>query len=368
MPYSPANNCIGASKQNRQSLNAPDKADVRKAALRLSKNTRANGADPVRSLLQLLTTFPPFVALLATMITAFLHGYWWVVVLLAPLAAGLLVRLFIFQHDCGHGSFFQSRSTNDFLGRFLSIFTLTPYGHWKQSHAVHHATSGNLDRRGWGDVPTITVSEYRALSPLNKLGYRLFRNPFIMIFLGAPVNFIVLQRIPFGRGFRERASRRSILGLNLALVAAFGAPMLLIGATPVLSTYLPVMIIAAWIGGWLFYVQHQFEDTYWAIDKDWDFYEASLHGSSYLILPRILQWFTGNIGLHHIHHLNSRIPNYRLQSCLDNAPELAKIARGVTLRDSLKGFRLALWEEKERKLISFQDLGQSKKREKAPLR
>ena len=308
-----------------------------------------------RSLFQLITTATPFLALLVVMASA-TEGRYWLTLLLAIPTAGLLVRLFIIQHDCGHGSYFKSRAANDLLGQVLSVLTLTPYTEWKQSHAAHHATNGNLDRRGLGDVDTMTVGEYEALSPARKLGYRLFRNPLIMVLLGAPINFLVLQRLPTGRAFRDHTSRRSIMALNLALVVVFGLPMMMIGVVPVLATYLPVMIIAAWIGNWLFYVQHQFEDTYWAPDGDWNFHAAAIRGSSYFHLPPILQWFSGNIGLHHVHHLCSRIPNYRLQTCMDIAPELDQFTKRITLRESLACWRHSLWDEQRSLLVRFRDL------------
>lgn len=321
----------------------------------LSRQFRAFGADWKRSLFQLITTATPFIALLV-MMHAVSPGHYWLALLLAIPAAGLLVRLFIFQHDCGHGSFFKSRAANDALGRVLSVLTLTPYGHWKQGHAAHHASSGNLDRRGRGDVEILTVAEYEALSPLKRLGYRLYRNPLVMVLLGAPINFILLQRLPRGRSFRERDARHSILSLNVALVVVFGLPMMMIGVVPVFATYLPVMILASWIGNWLFYVQHQFGDTYWERDSDWNFHTAALRGSSYFELPPVLQWFSGNIGLHHVHHLCSRVPNYRLQLCLDSAPELHRIAKRITLRESLGCWRLALWDEQRRLMVGFRDL------------
>ena len=321
----------------------------------LQRQFKAYGCDLKRSLFQLITTATPFIALLVVMATA-TQGRYWLTLLLAIPTAGLLVRLFIIQHDCGHGSFFKSRAANDFLGRALCILTLTPYGHWKQGHAVHHASTGNLDRRGRGDVETLTVSEYQALAPVRQLGYRLYRNPFVMVLLGAPINFLLLQRLPTGRAFRDPHSRRSIMSLNIALVAAFGLPMVIIGVVPVLATYLPVMIIASWIGNWLFFVQHQFEDTYWERDGDWNFHTAALRGSSYFELPPVLQWFSGNIGLHHVHHLCSRIPNYHLQACLDTAPELHRLAKRITLRESLGCWPLVLWDEQSRQLVRFRDL------------
>jgi omega-6 fatty acid desaturase (delta-12 desaturase) len=325
------------------------------SAQMMSRQFKAYGSDLKRSLFQLITTAAPFLALLVVMATA-TEGRYWLTLLLAIPTAGLLVRLFIIQHDCGHGSFFKSRAANDFVGRALCVLTLTPYGSWKQGHAAHHASNGNLDRRGRGDVEMLTVAEYQASAPLKQLGYRLYRNPFIMVLLGAPINFILLQRVPTGSAFRDRTASRSILLLNVALIVVFGLPMAVIGVVPVLATYLPVMIIASWIGNWLFYVQHQFEDTCWERESEWDFHAAALHGSSYFKLPPILRWFSGNIGLHHVHHLCSRVPNYRLQACLDAAPELDRIAKRITLRESLGCWRLALWDEQSRLLVRFRDL------------
>ncbi len=311
--------------------------------------------DNRRSVIQLITTLVPFFAFLAIMIASLQYAYW-ITLLLAVPTAGLLVRLFIFQHDCGHGSFFSSRLANDSLGRFISIFTLTPYDHWKRSHAMHHATSGNLDNRGQGDVPTITVDEYLAMSPLKQLGYRIFRNPIFMIMIGVPINFIFLQRTPLGSDIRNVGALRSIFGLNLMMLLVFGGAMMAFGVVPVLVVYLPVIILASSIGGWLFYVQHQYEDTYWARKEDWDFHKSAVTGSSYYELPRILQWFTGNIGLHHIHHLCSRIPNHRLHDCCEEFPELEKISKKITLRGSLDCWRYSLVDEKNGVMIGFREL------------
>ena len=321
----------------------------------LSRRFTTYGADIRRSIFQLVTTATPFIALLAVMAWESRDRYWLTLLLAIP-AAGLLVRLFIIQHDCGHSSFFRSRAANDFVGRALSLLTLTPYHSWKRDHAAHHASTGNLDRRGRGDVKTLTVAEYQASSPLRKLAYRLFRNPLVMVMLGAPINFILLQRFPKGYELRNRQSLRSILLLDLALLVAFGLPCVLFGARLVFGTYLPVMIIASWVGNWLFYVQHQFEDAHWERDGDWNFHEAAIVGSSYFKLPPVLQWFSGNIGLHHVHHLCSRVPNYRLQACLDAAPELDGIAKVITLRESFGCWRLALWDEHRGRLVGFRDL------------
>ncbi len=318
----------------------------------LAQRFKAYRADAKRSISQLLTTATAFFALLVIM-GAVSQSRYWLTLLLAVPAGGLLVRLFIIQHDCGHGSFFRTRAANDLLGRGLSVLTLTPYGSWSQGHAAHHASTGNLDRRGRGDVETWTVDEYRASPPLRRLLYRLYRNPFLMVGVGAPINFIVLQRLPV---HANGDSRRSILALDLALVIAFGLSCVTFGAVRVVGTYLPVIVIASWIGNWLFYVQHQFDRTEWERAADWNFHVASLSGSSYFKLPPILQWFSGNIGLHHVHHLSSRVPNYHLQACLDAAPELDPLTKVITVRESVACWRLALWDEHRRALVGFREL------------
>jgi len=318
----------------------------------LARRFNAYRADAKRSIFQLVTTGAAFLALLVVM-GAMSQSRFWLTLLLAVPAGGLLVRLFIIQHDCGHGSFFKTRAANDLLGRALSMLTLTPYGSWSQGHAAHHASTGNLDRRGRGDVETWTVDEYLSSRPLKRLFYRLYRNPFLMVGLGAPINFIVLQRLPL---HANADSRRSILALDLALAVVFGVSCATFGVVRVLGIYLPVIVIAAWIGNWLFYVQHQFDRTEWARDGEWDFHVASLSGSSYFKLPPILRWFSGNIGLHHVHHLCSRVPNYHLQACVEAAPELDGVTQVVTLRESVACWRLALWDERRRVLLAFRDL------------
>jgi omega-6 fatty acid desaturase (delta-12 desaturase) len=304
---------------------------------------------------QLITTAAAFMASLLIMGSQADDRYWLTLLLAIP-TGGLLVRLFIIQHDCGHGSFFKTRVTNDFVGRALSVLTLTPYGSWSQGHAAHHASTSNLDRRGRGDVTTWTVAEYQASGPFKRLSYRLYRNPLVMVGFGAPINFILLQRLPVGRSWRDPNSRRSILWLNVAVAVTYGLCFAHFGFGLVLWTYLPVMVVASWVGNWLFYVQHQFDQTYWDREPDWNFHEAALSGSSYFKLPPVLQWFSGNIGLHHVHHLCSRVPNYRLQECLDAAPELHRVSKLVTLKKSLSCWRLALWDERNRSLIGFRDL------------
>jgi acyl-lipid omega-6 desaturase (Delta-12 desaturase) len=318
----------------------------------LTRRFKAYRADAKRSISQLVTTATAFSALLVVM-GIVSQSHYLLTLLLAVVAGGLLVRLFIIQHDCGHGSFFKTRAANDLLGRALSVLTLTPYGSWSQGHAAHHASTGNLDRRGRGDVETWTVDEYRSSPPLKRLFYRLYRNPFLMVGLGAPINFIVLQRLPL---HANADSRRSILALDFALVVVFGVFCATFGVARVFGTYLPVIVIASWIGNWLFYVQHQFDTTEWERTGSWNFHVASLSGSSYFKLPPILRWFSGNIGLHHVHHLCSRVPNYHLQACVEAAPELDRVTRVVTLRESVGCWRLALWDERRRLLVGFRDL------------
>ena len=320
----------------------------------LARRFKAYRSDLKLGIFQLVTTTVPFAMLLVIMAAATVDHYWLTLLLAVP-AGGLLVRLFIIQHDCGHGSFFSSRTANDSLGRALSVFTLTPYASWTRGHAAHHATAGNLDRRGRGDVDTWTVSEYLAASPSAKAGYRLLRNPLTLVGFGAPFNFIVLQRFPRGQTFRDAVSRRSILWLDFALILVVGGACMTFGVFPVIGTYLPVIIIASWIGNWLFFVQHQFEGTCWERDEAWSFHAAALRGSSYFKLPPVLQWFSGNIGLHHVHHLSSRVPNYHLQA-LNAAPELRRLARVITLRESLGCWRLALWDERRCLLVSFREV------------
>lgn len=303
---------------------------------------------------QLVTTLLPLFLIVGAMFATVETAYWATLLLALP-AAGLLVRAFIIQHDCGHGSFFASRRLNDFVGRCMSVLTLTPYGLWRREHAHHHAGSGNLDRRGAGDINTMTVSEYRKLSLIKKLGYRIYRNPLFLFGLGVPIYFVFIQRVPWFHAVSARESWRSVLGLNIGLAALYLPLLMIFGVTNVLLVALPMLHLASAVGGWLFFIQHQFEETTWDKAEGWDFQVAALLGSSFYDLPKILDWFTGNIGLHHIHHLNSMIPNYRLHDCLRASPELKSINR-LTLRDSLRCAKLKLWDESQRRLISFGEL------------
>jgi omega-6 fatty acid desaturase (delta-12 desaturase) len=303
---------------------------------------------------QLLNTGLPFLVVMAGLFYGLDHGFWAAQLLALP-AAALVVRLFVIQHDCGHHSFFKSRRANDLLGRVIGVFTLTPYDFWRRRHALHHATSGNLDRRGTGDVKTLTVREYLSHPAWQRLVYRLYRHPLIMFGVGPVYQFFIRHRIPTGNPLRHRQNWLSILGTNAVLAIIISVIALTIGLRPLLLGYMPVMLIAASIGVWLFYVQHQFENTYWARDAEWRFDTAALEGCSYYDLPRVLHWISGHIGLHHLHHLSSKIPNYHLRDCFEQNPELWR-AKRLSLLASLGCARLAVWDEQERKLIPFRHL------------
>lgn len=306
-----------------------------------------------RGIVEIGITVVPLAALWALAWLTLDIGYW-LALPIAIAAGAFLVRLFAIQHDCGHGAFFRHRLANDWIGRALSVLTMTPYGVWKRTHATHHASTGNLDRRGLGDVDTLTVAEYRARSMWGRLRYRLYRHPAVMFGLGPAYLFFLQHRLPVGLmrdGWRPWISTMST-NLAIALIAAL--LIWLIGIKAFLLVHLPIMLLAASIGVWLFYVQHQFENTSWEGDDDWDVHAAALHGSSHYDLPAFLRWFTANIGVHHVHHLSSRIPYYRLPHVLRDHPELRAVGR-VTLLESFRCVRLTLWDEKQRCLVSFRD-------------
>jgi omega-6 fatty acid desaturase (delta-12 desaturase) len=309
--------------------------------------------DACRSIGQLLVTGSALALLWLGMWVSLGHGYWITLVLAVP-AAGFLVRLFIIQHDCGHGSLFRSRRANDLTGRILGIFTLTPYDYWRRTHAAHHATSGNLDRRGVGDISTLTVREYLALSRWRRVAYRLYRHPLVLFGIGPIYLFILKHRLPLDMPLRSGVWR-NLFATNAGIVVLMAVLALLVGPLALLKLHLPIVLLAASAGIWLFHVQHQFEEAYWQHDPTWSFQQAALQGSSYYHLPRLLQWLTAHIGLHHIHHLCSRIPNYRLQECLEENPELHHVRR-LTLLQSLRCARLSLWCEEAGRMIGFRDL------------
>lgn len=308
-----------------------------------------------RSLIELGITFGPLVLLWALMWASYHLGFWWLTLLLSVPAAGFLVRLFMIQHDCGHGAFFRHRLANDWIGRALGVLTLTPYDFWRRTHAIHHATSGNLERRGIGDVDTLTVREYLALSRWRRLMYRFYRHPAVMFGLGPAYLFVLRHRLPFGLMRSGWQPWASTMGTNLAIAIVAAALIWLIGVGPFLLVHGPIMLLAAAMGVWLFYVQHQFEHTSWEQEPDWTHPEASLHGSSHYDLPGVLRWFTANIGVHHVHHLSSRIPYYRLPEVLRDHPELAGVGR-LTLLQSLGCVRLVLWDESRKRLVSFGEM------------
>ncbi len=321
------------------------------------------GADEMRSVFQLITTVILYVAILIAAYYSMQISYW-LTALLIILAAGLLTRLFTLQHDCGHGSFFKTKKMNDWTGRFLSLFTVTPYDFWRRSHNIHHATSGNLDHRNVGGVETITVKEYQSYTPLKKFLYRIYRNPVFLLMFGTPIYILLASRIPHtersmfydnGKSLSGYSRWKSSILTTLSLTLFYGVMAYFVGVNMLLLVILPTLILTSWIGGWLFFIQHQFEDTYWDGSENWKLQEASLHGSSYYKLPKILQWFTGNIGLHHIHHLCSKIPNYKLQECMDARPELRDINQ-ITFWKSLKCMRLKLWDEDKKCLVNFKQI------------
>ena len=277
----------------------------------------------------------------------------WLCLPLSMLAGLFLIRAFIIFHDCGHGSFFKSKRANNILGFITGMLTFTPYHHWKWEHAVHHATNGDLDKRGIGDIWTLTVQEYLASSRWVKISYRFLRNPFILFGIAPLFLFMVLERFP-SKKCKPR-ERRSVYVMNLALLLWCSVMIAIFGFLPFLLFQVTMMAVAGTCGIWLFYVQHQFEDTYWAQGEEWDFTAAAMEGSSYYKLPRIMQWFSGNIGFHHIHHLNPMIPNYNLERCHHSDP-FFQVAPELNLLSSLKTIKFRLWDEANGKMISFGDL------------
>jgi acyl-lipid omega-6 desaturase (Delta-12 desaturase) len=307
-----------------------------------------------RSMLDLATSVVPYLALSVLMYLALDVSYLLVLAIAVP-AAGFLVRTYILFHDCTHGSLFPSKRTNAWVGRVLGLMVFSPFESWRHSHAVHHASAGDLDRRGVGDVPTMTVAEYHSSSRQKRLGYRLFRNPLVMFGIG-PIYAMVVQPRLVSRGARPRL-RRSVIVTNVALVVLVGALCWLIGWRQYLLVQAPTALLAGAVGVWLFYVQHQFEDTYWQSNEGWSYADAALRGSSYLKLPKVLQFFTGNIGLHHVHHLSTRIPNYRLQRAHDENAIFHKVPT-LTLLDGLRAVRFKLWDEGRERLVTFAEARQ----------
>ncbi|MCY1231066.1 Fatty acid desaturase [compost metagenome] len=306
-----------------------------------------------RSALELLVTVVPFAGFWAIAYFALAYGFWYGLIAIIP-AAAFLLRLFMIQHDCGHGSFFARRGPDDWTGRVIGVLTLTPYDYWRRAHAAHHASAGNLDERGTGDITTLTVSEYRALSPVKRLGYRLYRHPLVMFGIGPAWLFLLKQRVPFGMMKGGALPWVSTMATNAAILVCAALVAWMVGLLPFLLIHLPIVLLAGAAGIWLFYVQHQFEETHWSAGEDWQFPQAALHGASHYDLPLVLRWLTGNIGIHHVHHLSSRIPYYRLPEVLRDHPQLADIGR-ITLWESLRCVRLVLWDDGRQRLVSFRD-------------
>jgi acyl-lipid omega-6 desaturase (Delta-12 desaturase) len=317
--------------------------------------TRYQNPTLTRSIFELAITAAPLLLVWGAAWTALSFELWWMALLLAIPAAGFLVRLFMVQHDCSHRAYFQNAAANDWLGRIIGVLTLTPHDCWRRTHAIHHATSGNLDRRGIGEVSTLTVEEYRALPALKRLGYRLYRHPAVLFGIGPAFLFLLQHRLPTGamrEGWRPWASA---LGTNAAIAAFAGMVLWLGGWQALLLVHLPTLLLAASIGVWLFFVQHQFEHAYWARQKAWNGTEAALRGSSYYDLPQPLRWLTANIGIHHVHHVSSRIPFYRLGQVLREHPELKSMSK-LTFAESMRSVGLALWDEGNQRLISFRQM------------
>jgi len=312
----------------------------------------------LQSVFEILVTLLPFVGLWALAWAMIQFGHWELSLLLTIPAAGFLLRLFMIQHDCGHSAFFRHRLANDWVGRIIGVLTLTPYDTWRRDHAVHHATSGNLDRRGIGDIDTLTVREYLSRSRLGRLRYRLYRNPLVLFGLGPTYHFLLRQRLPADLKCRRWRPWLSPMATNAAILVAAAGIIWLIGLEAFLLVQIPITLLAASLGVWLFYVQHQFEETTWDDGRSWNLHETALHGSSHYDLPSILRWFTANIGVHHVHHLCSRIPFYRLPQVLRDYPELGNIGR-LTLLESLRCVRLVLWDEQQQRLVSFRDVRQA---------
>jgi omega-6 fatty acid desaturase (delta-12 desaturase) len=333
-----------SSGQN--AIRDPDRAS--KAAWR-SIVEKCQQPSVTRALWQLVNTLIPY-ALLWYLMYRTLEVSLWLTIPLAVLAGAFLVRVFIIFHDCGHGSYFKSRRANDIVGFLAGVLTFTPYYHWRWEHAIHHGTAGHLDKRGTGDVWTMTVQEYLESSRSRRFAYQLARNPLVLFVLAPLFIFVIRQRFASSRA--SRRERRSVWLMNLALLCVAALLSWIFGIAAYLLVQLTAMTVAGAAGVWLFYVQHQFEDVYWERGENWNYTAAALQGSSFYKLPRVLQWFSGNIGFHHIHHLSPRIPNYNLQKCHESDPLFQQV-KPITLASSLKSLKFRLWDEEGRKLVGY---------------
>jgi omega-6 fatty acid desaturase (delta-12 desaturase) len=310
-----------------------------------------------RAVWQLVNTLGPYALLWLLMYRSPAWSYW-VTAGLAILAGLFLVRIFIIFHDCGHGSFFKSHLANDVIGFITGVLTFTPYYQWRWEHSIHHASAGHLDRRGTGDLWTMTVEEYLNASRWRRFAYRLARNPFVLFGIAPIFLFLIQQR--FAASNASSRERWSVCWMNVAILGVAAALSWVFGVVPYLLIQLVVITVAGSVGIWMFYVQHQFEDVYWERGENWDFVAAALQGSSFYKLPRILQWFSGNIGFHHIHHLSPRIPNYNLERCHRSDPLFQQV-KPITLFASLKSLTLRLWDEQRGRLVSFRQLRKDRK-------
>ncbi|MDP1678117.1 MAG: fatty acid desaturase [Bacteroidota bacterium] len=309
-------------------------------------------SDLHKSIWQIIDSFVPYFVLLVAMYFSMEYSYWITLALAFP-AAGFQVRTFIIFHDCTHGSFFKSQRANDIVGILSGLLTLTPYYEWRHNHSIHHATGSDLDHRGTGDVWMLTVKEYLALSPWKRLTYRVYRNPFAMLIVGPLFMFFIAHRFTSeNSGPREK---RSVHWTTIVLAAITVGISLLVGFVPFIMVMLPTIWIAGMFGLWLFYVQHQFDETYWEHHKEWDFVESALKGSSFYKLPKVLQFFSGNIGYHHIHHLSPRIPNYKLEKAQKEVP-MFQTVKPITLFSSFRFLVLRLWDEEQRRMVGFRAL------------
>ena len=304
-----------------------------------------------RSSFELAISLIPFISLWVLACWIAPHSYL-AAFLISAINGGFLLRIFGIQHDCGHGSFFNNRHVSDWTGRVLGVLTLTPYDVWRRAHSIHHSHAGDLSHRGIGDVMTLTIEEYHQRTRFGRLLYRAYRHPLVMFGLGPTYIFILCHRLPLGLMDQGRKYWISAMGTNLAIAVILGTIVYFGGLTALFLVFLPTTLIAASVGVWLFYIQHQFEQTHWDQHEDWQLHDAALYGSSHYDLPLILRWFTVNLGIHHVHHLYSRIPCYRLPEVLRDHKELVDCSR-MTLLESFKCVSLHLWDEKSRTLVSF---------------
>lgn len=311
--------------------------------------SKYNFPDNKKSIWQLVNSVIPFIGVWILMVYSLEWSYW-ITIGLSVVASGFMIRIFIIFHDCGHKSFFKSPKWNEWVGFFTGLFSFTPYHKWHRSHNKHHATVGNLDKRGMGDVMTMTVEEYNSASKGKRLFYRLYRHPLIMLGIGAPYIFILQNR--FYPKYAQKREKVNVLLTNLTLAIVFTLISLLIGFKAFVMIEFPIIFLSSIAGTWLFYVQHQYEGVNWYRHNEWVYDDVALNGSSFYKLPRVLQWFTGNIGFHHVHHLSSRIPNYKLEKCHKENTLFSQI-KPVTLSGSMKSLKLRLWDEREKRLVGF---------------